>query len=79
MSAILQTLWSWSGLLSAIGLLVFWATGRHRWGWLCGVGWELLWIAYGLNSHQYPFAISGVLFGVLFARNWWIWPGRHVG
>lgn len=64
----------WSYLLAAIGIFGLWAAGSKKsWGWLIGVGAQLLWIAYGLSTHQYGFIVSALAYGFVYGRNYWKW------
>jgi hypothetical protein len=65
---------SWSGLLSGIGFVVFWSTATHRLGFLLGIVWELLWLVYGIVKRRPPFAVAGVVFAVVFARDYVVSP-----
>lgn len=66
--------WWWSYLLSAIGIFGLWIAGSKKtWGWLVGVGVQLLWITYALVSEQYGFIISALAYGFVYGRNWLAW------
>ena len=61
----------WSWILTAIGFVVFWWSGRSRNGWLLGILWELLWIAYALMSKQWGFVVAGVGYAAIFGNNYY--------
>jgi hypothetical protein len=66
----LETLYPyWSYVLPGFGLIALYAGGsRKRWGWAVGFTGEMLWITYGLTTHQYGFALSGLAFAIVYAR-----------
>lgn len=68
----ISPLWSW--ILPCFGLFALWAGGnRWHWGWLVGLTGEVLWLAYGIATRQYGFALSALAFGTMYARNYWRW------
>jgi hypothetical protein len=71
----LETLYPyWSYVLPGFGLIALYAGGsRKRWGWAVGFTGEMLWIAYGLATRQYGFALSGLAFAIVYARNFLLW------
>jgi hypothetical protein len=71
----LETLYPyWSYVLPGFGLIALYAGGsRKRWGWVVGFTGEMLWIAYGLATRQYGFALSGLAFAIVYARNFLLW------
>lgn len=79
MTAILSQILTWPTLLTAIAFVFFVTSGRWRWGYLIGIGWEILWLIYGILSHSAAFALSGAAFSIVFARNYYIWPQVHSG
>lgn len=77
MQLLVSQLESWATILTLIGFAVFWLSGKNRWGWLIGVGWEVLWVIYGIITIQYAFAFSGMVNGVICARNYIVWPKKR--
>lgn len=67
-------MWSWSGLLSGIGLVVVWSSATHRLGFLLGIALEVLWVVYGVIKRQPPFAVSGLIFAGVFLRDFLVSP-----
>lgn len=66
--------WWWSWLLTAVGICGLWAAGsRKSWGWLIGLGAQVLWIAYALHSRQFGFLVSALAYGFVYGRNFLAW------
>lgn len=64
----------WSYTLGALGVLGIWLAGRKSaWGWAVGFGAQFLWLAYALITAQHGFIITAVVYGTVYARNWWRW------
>lgn len=64
----------WSYLLTAVGVTgLLLAGSKRKLGWAIGLGAQVLWIAYALATEQYGFLISAVVYGTVYARNWWRW------
>ena len=62
--------WWWSFLLTAIGVFGLWAAGSKKpWGWAVGLGAQVLWIAYAVQSEQWGFIVSAFAYGSVYARN----------
>ena len=65
-------MWSW--FLMAIGVLGVWLAGsNNKLGWALGVLAQLLWIAYALQTKQYGFIVSALVYGFVYARNFYRW------
>jgi hypothetical protein len=70
----------WSWVLPGFGLVALYAGGsRKRWGWAVGFTGEVLWITYGLVTHQYGFTFSGIAFASMYARNFLLWREGRTG
>jgi hypothetical protein len=66
--------WWWSYLLATIGIFGLWAAGSKKaWGWLIGLGVQLLWMAYAIGSEQYGFILSALAYAIVYARNYDRW------
>ncbi len=66
--------WLWSYLLMAVGVTGLYLSGSKKaYGWLIGLGAQVLWLAYGLSTHQYGFIISCAFYGSVYARNYLRW------
>lgn len=64
----------WSYLLMAVGVTGIWLAGKKNvWGWALGVFAQFLWFAYALVTHQYGFIVSAVVYGFVYAKNFWKW------
>ncbi len=65
-------LWSW--LLTAVGITGIYFAGRRRaLGWAIGLAAQALWLAYAITTRQWGFLASAVVYGTVYARNWWAW------
>lgn len=70
--------WVWSLVLAAIGVFGLWVAGRRSaWGWLIGLGSQLLWVAYAFATAQYGFLLSAVAYGIVYGRNFWRWESEE--
>lgn len=68
----------WSVGLAAIGITGLILAGRYNlWGWFVGFVAQFLWIAFGILSGQYGFILSGIAYGAVYARNFWLWRERE--
>lgn len=64
----------WSLVLAAVGILGLIMAGRKMSaGWLVGLLAQVLWIIYALVTHQWGFLISALVYGTVYARNWYLW------
>lgn len=70
--------WWWSYLLTAIGVTGLWFAGnKSTYGWMIGIGVQVLWVAYALSSAQYGFLLSAVAYGYMNIRNLIKWKKEH--
>ena len=61
-------MWSW--VLSVIGLLGTFLTGRkYWWGWAIMSFYNALWIVYSIVSKQYGFIVASVVYQFIYAKN----------
>ncbi len=66
--------WWWSYLLMAVGVTGLYLSGSKKaYGWLIGLGAQVLWLAYGVSTHQYGFIISCAFYGSVYGRNYLRW------
>ena len=66
--------WWWSWLLMCIGIIGLYAAGSKKaWGWGIGIGAQVLWILYALNTKQYGFLVSAFAYGSIYIRNYLAW------
>lgn len=66
--------WWWSYLLTAIGVTGLWAAGSKKsWGWAVGLGAQVLWITYAINTEQWGFILSAFAYGSVYIRNIRAW------
>lgn len=59
----------WSYALAAVGvagLLI--ATTRPRAGWWLNLAGQFAWLVYAINTRQWGFLISALVYGVAYAR-----------
>lgn len=61
----------------ALAIVTLWATGnKKRWGWAVGVFSEGVWAGYAWTLRSWGLGALCVLYGILYARNWWRWRPR---
>ena len=64
----------WSFVLAAGGLVRLWLSGsKRRFGFVVGMLTSVGWFVYGLQSRQFGFLISAVVFFVVHVRNFVRW------
>lgn len=64
----------WSWILTAIGITGLYLVGKKSlWGWIVGIGVQLLWIAYAVATQQWGFIISALAYGAINLRNYIRW------
>jgi hypothetical protein len=61
-------LFSWA--IVALGLSGIWITGKHNWGWLMAVVFQILWTYYALAINAHALAFQSIAFGVIALRNY---------
>ena len=66
-------LFSWA--LVVYGLVGLWLTGKHNWGWLMAVSFQVGWTYYALSIDAPALALQSVAFGIIAARNYYV--GRN--
>jgi hypothetical protein len=65
---------AWSYVLTAVGIVGLSLAGRkQKTGWLVGLLAQILWAAYGVQTHQYGFLLSAFIYGYVYAENYWRW------
>ena len=64
------TVFSWTWIL--IGLLGLWVSGQHYYGWLIGAFYQILWTIYMYEIEQYALMVQGLIFLVVFFRNYYV-------
>jgi hypothetical protein len=65
-------MWSW--ILEFIGMTGAYFVGKKYWqAWVLLLFNALLWVVYGISSHQYGFAFASLFYGPIYARNAWKW------
>lgn len=61
-------------MLTAVGVTGLWAAGSKKaWGWAIGLGAQVLWIAYAVQTEQYGFIASALAYGTVYFRNFRKW------
>lgn len=69
----------WSFLLVFIGAGAWWLVGRNvALGWAVAILNETLWIVYGILSYQYGFIVGGLIYIIVFYRNYRKWSRVNV-
>jgi len=64
----------WSWVLEGIGLTGAYLAGhKHWWAWLILLGNAVLWVIYGLASHQYGFVVASGFYFYVYTRNMLRW------
>jgi hypothetical protein len=64
----------WSVALALLGLTGSYLVGRwSAWGWVVCIVGEVVWVAYSMATRQWPFGVTAVAFGLLYARNLRAW------
>jgi hypothetical protein len=66
----LSNLEIFSWLLVVYGLIGFWITGKHNFGWLMAVIFQVGWTYYALSIDAHALALQSVAFGVIAIRNY---------
>jgi hypothetical protein len=65
----------WSWVLTGMGLVGLWLAGQKNvWGWAVGLAAQPFWITYAVVTDQYGFVVSGLAYGLVYAKNfvWWM-------
>jgi hypothetical protein len=64
----------WSYLLTAVGVFGLYLAGRKsQWGWAVGLGAQVLWLAYAVNTEQWGFLVSAFAYGAVYTKNFRAW------
>lgn len=70
----------WSIILAAVGIAGLYVAGRKLWwGWLIGLGAQVLWVAYAVATRQWGFIASALAYSVVYGRNALAWRRKPVG
>ena len=65
-------MWSW--ILEGIGMAGAYFAGRKIWwAWVILFINAMLWVVYGIKSHQYGFSFASIFYGPIYARNAYRW------
>jgi hypothetical protein len=68
----------WSWVLEGVGMTGAYFAGRKRWwAWVILFINAFLWVAYGIVSHQYGFAVASIFYVPIYARNAYRWHGQQ--
>ncbi|AYQ99342.1 PnuC-like nicotinamide riboside transporter [Brevibacterium phage Cantare] len=68
----------WSYILTAGGILGIYLAGKKNlYGWAIGLSMQVLWIVYAIQSNQLGFILSGIAYGTVYGRNWYLWHKDH--
>lgn len=61
---------AWSVILAVVGIFGLYIAGRRLWwGWLVGLGAQVLWIVYAIATRQWGFILSALAYGWVYGRN----------
>lgn len=64
--------WSWA--LTVVGVFGLYLAGkRSPWGWVVGIGAQILWLAYALATRQWGFLVSCFAYGFVYVKNFRSW------
>lgn len=64
----------WSALLTPFGLLGMYISGRKiKWGWLLGMGTQVLWVGYAIDTKGYFFIIGSMGYFSIYLKNFVAW------
>lgn len=70
--------WWWSWLLMVVGVTGMFYAGKGQWkGWAIGLGGEILWVAYAIDTQQWGFIPFALAYGAVYARNALHWRGSE--
>jgi len=61
-----------SWCLVVYGLVGVWITGKHNWGWLMAVSFQVAWTFYAISIGAPALAFQSVAFGVIAIRNYMV-------
>ena len=68
----------WSWLAASLSIDGLWLSGHNpRVGWAWGIGIQVVWVAYGVDTGQSGMLALSVAFVVLYSRNLWRWRGTR--
>lgn len=69
---------AWSWLAAAVSVSGLWVSGINpRGGWVYGIAAQVIWVAYGLATHQPGMIALSAAFVGIYARNLWRWRGTR--
>jgi hypothetical protein len=64
--------WSWA--LTAIGVFGLYLAGRRVWwAWFVGLGAQVPWVIYAVDTEQYGFVVSAFAYGWVYLKNGLAW------
>lgn len=61
-----------SWVLVVYGLVGVWITGKHNWGWLMALTFQIGWTWYALVIGAPALAFQSVAFGLIAIRNYFV-------
>lgn len=68
----------WSFVLTGIGVSgLYLVTNRHWYGFMIGVGVQVLWVVYAVSTTQWGFIISAAAYGYVNVRGWCKWQSEQ--
>ena len=63
---------TFSWFIVCLGLIGTWITGKHYWGWLIAVVFQILWTTYALSIEAQALAVQSIIFGLIALRNYFV-------
>lgn len=64
----------WSWLLTAVGVFgIYLTTKKLWWGYVVGLGAQVLWVTYSVSTRQWGFLASAAAYGSVYALGWYRW------
>ena len=67
----------WSWVLTAFGIFGLWVAGSGKsWGWLIGLGIQVVWIWFAIATKQYGFIVSAIAYSIVYGRNYKKWKSK---
>lgn len=68
----------WGWILSVLGLVGFYVTGKKIWwGWWLNVAAQAVWYAYAIATQQWGFLVMTTMYTIIFTKNAIEWTKEH--
>lgn len=70
---------AWSWFLTLFGITGLYLAGKNnKLGWVIGLAVQVLWFAYAINTKQWGFLVSALIYSAVYGHNWWKWYRRDL-